>query len=269
MTDELAEVDGIAFAAAFLLGENGSLPPDHPDIATLALQRDTITYGPAKGDGPREVALPLVAGEERFGVLLVGVDADAAPRIERLLATVADLTAASMSSVRRLDLALSEARRDALTGAGNLRAFQEQLERLLGTERRDTSPVGLALFDLDGLKEINDHFGHDAGDEALRGFVRRAYANLRGGEEVFRVGGDEFAIVFDGDASAAALVADRIRTAVATQRRGRAVPTVSAGIAAAPEHATAPTDLFARADEALYAAKRAGKNRIVASGADY
>ena len=158
-----------------------------------------------------------------------------------------------------------EARRDALTGTGNLRAFQEQLERLLGAERGDPGPVGLALFDIDDLKEINDRHGHDAGDEALRGFARRAYATLRGGEEVYRVGGDEFAIVFDGDAAAAELVADRIRAAVAAQRRGQVVPTVSAGIAAAPEHATTPTALFARADEALYAAKRAGKNRIVAS----
>ena len=126
--------------------------------------------------------------------------------------------------------------------------------------------MALALFDVDGLKEINDRLGHDAGDEALIGFARRAYANLRGGEEMYRIGGDEFAIVFDGDAAAAELVADRIRAAVSAQRRGKAVPTVSAGIAAAPEHATTPTALLARADEALYAAKRAGKNRIVASG---
>jgi diguanylate cyclase (GGDEF)-like protein len=99
----------------------------------------------------------------------------------------------------------------------------------------------------------------------LRGFVRRVYANLRGGEEVYRVGGDEFAIVFEGDEAAGELVADRIRAAVAGQRRGRAVPTVSAGVAAAHGRAMPPTALFARADEALYAAKRAGKNRTVAS----
>jgi diguanylate cyclase (GGDEF)-like protein len=259
VAEALVAVEDIAFATAYLLGEDGSLPPDRPDIATTALQTDAIAYGPG------ELALPLVAGEDRFGVLLVGVAADAAPRLERLLVTVADLTATAMSSLRRLDLALSEARHDALTGAGNFRAFQEQLERLLGADRSDPGPVGLALFDLDGLKDINDRLGHDAGDEALRGFARRAYATLRGGEEVYRVGGDEFAIVFDGDAAAAQIVADRVRVAVAAQRRGQVVPTVSAGIAAAPEHATTPTELIARADEALYAAKRAGKNQTVAS----
>ena len=263
VSDELAAMDGITYAAAYLLGETGSLPPDHPALATVALRDDTIAYSVGAADA-RELTLPLVAGEDRFGVLVVGLAPDAAPRLEGLLATVADLTAVSMRNVRRLDRAVSEARRDPLTGAGNLRAFHEQLERLHG-DPQNAGPVGLALFDIDGLKEINDRFGHDAGDEALRGFVRRVYANLRGGEEVYRVGGDEFAIVFEGDEAAGELVADRIRAAVAGQRRGKAVPTVSAGIAAAHGRAMPPTGLFARADEALYAAKRAGKNRTVAS----
>jgi GGDEF domain-containing protein len=76
-----------------------------------------------------------------------------------VLAAVADLTAVSMTSLRRAEAALSEARRDPLTGAGNRRAFYERLELMLGRPRR---PAALALFDLDGLKAVNDRTGHEA-----------------------------------------------------------------------------------------------------------
>ena len=176
------------------------------------------------------------------------------------LATVADLTAVSMGSLRRAEDALSEARRDPLTGAGNRRAFYERLELMLGRPRR---PAALALFDLDGLKEINDRSGHEAGDEVLRQVARRALATVRAADDVYRVGGDEFAIVVDGDADVAERVSHRVRNAMTAQRRGPVLPTISVGISAYPEHATTPDDLMSRADAAMYDAKHAGGNKVV------
>ena len=206
------------------------------------------------------MALPLVVGDDRFGVLVVGVSAEASPRTESMLATVADLTAVSMTSLRRAEDALSEARRDPLTGAGNRRAFYERLELMLGRPRR---PAALALFDLDGLKAVNDRSGHEAGDEVLRQVARRALTTVRAADDVFRVGGDEFAIVIDGDGEVAERVAHRVRASMTAQRRGPALPTISVGIAAFPDNASTPDDLMSSADEAMYAAKHAGGNKVV------
>ena len=166
-----------------------------------------------------------MVGDDRFGVLRRRRRAEgASPRTESLLATVADLTAVSMTSLRRADDALSEARRDPLTGAGNRRAFYERLELMLGRPRR---PAALALFDLDGLKAINDRAGHEAGDEVLRQVARRALATVRAADDVFRVGGDEFAIL------------DRRRR---RDRRARRAPRARCDAGAAPR-AVAADDL--------------------------
>ena len=85
---------------------------------------------------------------------------------------------------------------------------------------------------------------------------------VRSEDEIFRVGGDEFALVVDGPSSLAAEVADRLRIAVGRQRRGHRLPTVSAGVATIPDHAGSAVDLQRKADIALYAAKLAGKNRV-------
>ena len=271
VADALADLADVSFAAAYLVGEHGKLrlesrrgapapSASQPRLAAKALAAGTPVRAGARADSAREVALPLVVGDDRLGVLLVGVAADASPRCESMLATVADLTAVSMGSLRRAEDALSEARRDPLTGAGNRRAFYERLALMLARQRR---PAALALFDLDGLKSINDRSGHESGDEVLRQVARRALATVRAADDVYRVGGDEFALVVDGDADVAERVAGRVRTAMTAQRRGTALPTISVGIAAYPEHAATPDELMSRADAAMYAAKHAGGNRVV------
>ena len=273
VADALVDIGDVSFAEAYVLGEHGKLKlesrrgssvpgPAHPRLAQQALASGLPVRAAPRRDHLREVALPLVVGDDRLGVLLVGVAEGASPRTESLLATVADLTAVSMGSLRRAVDALSEARRDPLTGAGNRRAFYERLELMLARPRR---PAALALFDLDGLKEINDHAGHEAGDEVLRQVSRRALATVRAADDVFRVGGDEFAILVDGDAEIGERVAHRVRTAMPAQRRGPALPTISVGIAAYPEHAATPDDLMAAADAAMYEAKHAGGNCVVLS----
>ena len=123
VADALADMGDVSFAAAYLVGEHGKLHLEsrrgadapnssQPQLAAKAHASGAPVHAAARRDRPREVALPLVVGDDRFGVLLVGVAAEASPRTESLLATVADLTAVSMTSLRRAEDALSEARRD-------------------------------------------------------------------------------------------------------------------------------------------------------------
>ena len=178
-----------------------------------------------------------------------------------LVSAVADLASAALANERRIALTHAEARRDALTGLANKRAFDELLGGL--AERRpNDGPVSLVLFDLDGFKRANDEHGHVVGDEILREVGRVFLRVVRSEDEIFRVGGDEFALVVDGPSSLAAELADRLRMAVGQQRRGHRLPTVSAGVATIPDHAGSAVDLQRKADIALYAAKLAGKNRV-------
>ena len=256
VADALVDIGDVSFASAYVVGESGKLPR----LAQEALASGLPVSAAPRRDHTREVALPLMIGDDRLGVLVVGVVENASPRTESLLTTVADLTAVSMGSLRRAVDALSEARRDPLTGAGNRRAFYERLELMLGRPRR---PAALAMFDLDGLKEINDASGHEAGDEVLRQVARRALATVRAADDVFRVGGDEFGIVVDGDADVAERVAHRVRAAMPAQRRGPSLPTISVGVAAYPEHASTPDGLVSGPDAAMYEAKHAGGNRVL------
>src|SRR5205085_1843226 len=111
-------------------------------------------------------------------------------------------------------------------GLPNRRAFDEQLERSLA-EVGPEHPVTLILLDVDGFKEVNDTGGHAAGDEVLSTLARLFHRALRADENVYRVGGDEFAVVVAGDAAAAVRAGERILRAVRVQRRGRALPTLS------------------------------------------
>jgi diguanylate cyclase (GGDEF)-like protein len=159
-----------------------------------------------------------------------------------------------------------EARHDALTGLPNRRAFDEHLGGCIARSREDHESIALVLLDIDGFKKINDLDGHAVGDRVLRDVARTALRQVRISEEIFRVGGDEFAIVLRGDHEAARKVAERVRVAAVAQRRAAALPTLSAGIAVCPTDATGKDELFESADRALYAAKEAGRNTIVVYG---
>jgi diguanylate cyclase (GGDEF)-like protein len=156
-----------------------------------------------------------------------------------------------------------EARSDGLTGLPNQRAFSEHIDTTLKAVRGTDAEVTLLLFDLDNFKKINDTEGHPVGDQVLRSVARVALGQVRLGEEAFRVGGEEFAVVVRGDIAAGTCVAERIQTALVEQRRERTLPTLSGGIAGFPGDADTRDELVHRADLALYAAKHAGKNRVV------
>ena len=155
--------------------------------------------------------------------------------------------------------------KDEVTGLYNRRFFSIRLEEEVSRYRRFNHPVSVMLIDLDGFKDVNDELGHGAGDATLRDMADILLKYSRGINVICRYGGDEFAVLLVETSKAGArLYADRIRQVLATYpfANGRRV-TASFGIAALPEDvAPAADDLIRAADEALYAAKRAGKNRV-------
>ena len=159
--------------------------------------------------------------------------------------------------------------RDDVTGLYNRRFFSLRLEEEISRFRRFNHPVSVVLLDLDGFKSVNDEFGHAVGDETLREIAQILMKHSRGINVVSRYGGDEFAILLVETSKAGArLYADRIRQVVATFpfSHGKSI-TASFGVASLPDDEAANSeDLFRAADEALYAAKRAGKNQVAAAG---
>jgi diguanylate cyclase (GGDEF)-like protein len=159
--------------------------------------------------------------------------------------------------------------RDGMTRAYNKRYFGERIESELQYSLRHTAPVSLIFLDIDHFKRINDVHGHQAGDYVLVQLASLAMSML-GEDEVFaRYGGEEFAVIARGmDITSAEALSERLRSAVEGNRfvfGDAPIPvTISVGVSYAPGLGVATAvDLVARADEALYAAKRAGRNRTV------
>jgi len=160
---------------------------------------------------------------------------------------------------------------DPLTGVGNRRGFLAAAERALAAGRG--GPAALLLFDLDHFKAINDRHGHAVGDDVLIGFTDVLRAELPAAAVVGRMGGEEFAVVVAGPESAAALsTAEAVRTRFARDwnvRAGRALEaTVSAGVVVDPACGVGVGALLSRADKALYRAKAAGRDRVLAADAE-
>lgn len=171
---------------------------------------------------------------------------------------------------RRLEVERRRARQDALTGLDNRRGIEHELERAVIDARRCGSALTVMLVDLDGFKRVNDTEGHPAGDEVLRLAAACFRKHVRPTDRVSRWGGDEFLVVLPGlAADRAVAVADRLRQAFAQDVRARGA-TMSIGIAdlesLEPSRRVAG-QLVELADRCLYAAKRAGRNRIVHANA--
>jgi diguanylate cyclase (GGDEF)-like protein len=162
-----------------------------------------------------------------------------------------------------------QASRDDLTGALNRRAFIERAGEELARARLLARPLALVLIDLDHFKEVNDRHGHLVGDQALRALGGQLDELRREGDVFARLGGEEFALLLPDTAIAGAVAAgERIRLAAAmchAREDGSPVPlSVSVGVAEADDGEDGVAPLLARADRALYAAKAAGRNRVVA-----
>jgi diguanylate cyclase (GGDEF)-like protein len=156
-----------------------------------------------------------------------------------------------------------DAHTDPLTGLGNRRAFQEAIEGLMRQRREGDRDFSLLMIDIDHFKNYNDSHGHPAGDEVLRLVGLALKAALRPGDVASRHGGEEFAVLLPGIGGALAVkVAERIRRDLEHTGWPHEPVTVSIGTAQAARDED-PAHLVARADAALYRAKREGRNRVV------
>lgn len=202
------------------------------------------------------------------------------PEMEpRLVGTVRDLAAPELLGVvqditdrKELERRLAqEARTDALTGCANRRAFLEAAEAEFARVQRYGGDLSLLMLDLDHFKFINDDRGHPAGDEALREVARLCLGALRSQDVIARIGGEEFAVLLpETGPQEAAEVAERLRTALkeAEVRLPGGPPvriTTSVGVAALEAGDPGVEVVIQRADRALYDAKAAGRDRVVAS----
>jgi diguanylate cyclase (GGDEF)-like protein len=174
-------------------------------------------------------------------------------------AVVRTLAARNERLVGRLE---DEARVDPLTGLLNRRGLEERMEAEIARAMRESTPLGAVVLDLDHFKRVNDEHGHELGDRMLVWLGALLKVQARGVDVTARIGGEEFVVLLPrADQEAARAFAERVRLAVAESDRGL---TISAGVASA----VAPLDgqlLLAAADQALYVAKRSGRNRTVTS----
>jgi diguanylate cyclase (GGDEF)-like protein len=209
------------------------------------------------------IVVPIVANGHFYGALVTS----ASERPERLrptpdlldrLSGVVAQSATALDNARLLETMAHQARHDNLTGLLGHRAFHEALAEAIDA---GAAPFSLAMVDIDDFKKVNDGHGHPVGDEALCLVAEALRGAVREEDTVFRVGGEEFAVLLPGlEGVDAVPVCERVRAAVAATPF--ALPLrVSIGLASRPTDGNSRTELLHRVDEALYAAKRAGKDR--------
>jgi diguanylate cyclase (GGDEF)-like protein len=219
--------------------------------------------------GPREVR----AVGDSLHALVETLRHDEGERERRTAELTRQLKHRSRELEQANRLLLDLANRDALTGLANRRRLELELERHVALSQRSHQPIGLALLDLDRFKSYNDTAGHLAGDALLRTVADALRSRARVTDLVVRWGGDEFCVLLPGTTVEGAMAAARDMVAAVTDAilalplpEGLPRLGASAGVACWPDHGDDPSALVDRADEALYAAKQAGRGRVMCAG---
>ncbi|MBI5032144.1 MAG: diguanylate cyclase [Chloroflexi bacterium] len=224
------------------------------------------------------LCLPLVVQGETMGLFCLDApaenSAEQSSSRNQLVVTIGEGIKVSLSNLKLRDILREQATRDPLTGLFNRRYLHDTLPRELNRALRHNAPMCLAMLDLDHFKHINDTFGHEAGDLLLRELGRALRDNVRKSDIVCRYGGEEFVLVLpDSRLEDGRKHLEKIRTQVKELpvRYGEQLlgtVTVSIGVAQSPEHGLTADDLLRAADEAMYAAKQAGRDCVVAYNND-
>jgi diguanylate cyclase (GGDEF)-like protein len=217
-------------------------------------------------------AVPILSGEGPVGVASIGDTSG--PRVwqnrdRELLQQLARQGTLVVDNARLREAERRQARSDELTGLANRRTFHEQLDHGVIRNREDGRPLAVLHIDLDRFKEVNDRYGHHQGDALLVAVTRRLTAQVRGDDVIARLGGDEFGVILSGYGDPAAPV-NTARRLLAALREPIALDGASVGIGASigvaghAEGEESGAALLRRADQAMYAAKRAGGGYVVA-----
>ena len=240
------------------------------DVGLRGISADELMASLARADGGVSVVLlgdaASTAARRGEAMALGAFDYFQMPaEVSLLVARVAQL----VHFRQTVDRLRAEADRDYLTGLANRRRFRAALGQEVERWRRYNQPCALVLADVDHLKQINDHYGHSAGDRVIRHVAEALLELSRDNDTAARLGGEEFALLLAGtDGERGLAAAERLRHAVyATKVEGVGTVTISLGLAACPAHAATERTLYAAADASLYAAKRAGRNRTAVAEA--
>ena len=227
----------------------------------------------AEGGGYRLLVEDL---QSTNGTLLNGTPVDSPQPLtvgDRLSIGTHILKLVAMDPLERAfhETLLDQSTKDPLTGLGNRGATLAELQSRFELSRRHGRPISVIMCDLDHFKEINDQHGHGAGDIVLAGFGERVRQNLRGTDLAGRIGGEEFLLVLpETEADGALLLAERLRVSLSDTPHilpvGPIRVTCSLGVAQWIQEDRDAGALLGRADEALYAAKRGGRNKVVVAG---
>jgi diguanylate cyclase (GGDEF)-like protein len=218
------------------------------------------------GAGTSSICTPALVGGEIIGSVLVTRDGEEiSDRTVSRIEETTTLAAPVLGNLRNLAVAETRAVTDSLTGLANSRAATETLRVMAAYAGRSAQPLSTVLVDLDRFKQINDNYGHPIGDEVLAAAAKSMKGTIRASDFIARYGGEEFLILLQGtDQATAAEVAEKVRRDLAHLRVPGFTGRVSAsfGVATIPTDAGDPDGVLRCADEALYAAKNAGRDQV-------
>jgi diguanylate cyclase (GGDEF)-like protein len=211
------------------------------------------------------ICTPSLVGGEVIGSVLVRNDRSLAADERQRVADSVSQASPVLANLRNLAIAENRAATDALTGLPNSRSCRDNLKRMVAHAGRTVTPLSAVMFDLDHFKQINDRFGHGAGDDVLAGVGEVITATVRGSDFGGRYGGEEFLLLLPGtDHEGAIEVSEKLRTAIEALefQQIELRVTASFGIASYPLDALDADALIRMSDRALYAAKAKGRNRV-------
>ena len=212
--------------------------------------------------------LPMMARGVVHGLMILICDADDAvarlKQAHKVARALADSMSLALSNITLREKLFAQSLRDPLTGLYNRRYMEDALDRLIGLGERAGSPTSVLMIDLDNFKQLNDQHGHAKGDAVLRDVAVQLVGGLRPSDVISRYGGEELVVILPScELEDALLKAEVLRARIEGLSEVHGVPvSASIGIACVPETATSAADVVPMADNALYAAKLAGKNRI-------
>lgn len=281
---ELAEGDDMVYrAASGIAADSLGLRLDiHHSLSGLCVRTGEPQFCPDTEQDPRVNlaacrqigARAMAVYPLTFGAINVGVFkmvcrrvATVCPEDQAVLALLLDILGAQIFYATKYaaDDLFYRATHDEMTGLANRALFMDRLRGALQRCCRDQNPVGIVMLDMDGLKNINDQYGHRAGDAALSALAMRLEKNVRSTDTVARIGGDEFAILLQPvkDSPSITISVERIMSAIDQPFLfdQLALPlSASVGVAQAPQEGLDPEALLEKADQAMYLMKRQRKN---------
>lgn len=230
-----------------------------------------VAAGERFGARPKAmIAVPLKVGDDVIGVVAAWRSSGITPHAVQDLETLAPYAALQLQQAREYGVVRTRAERDALTGLANRHAFENFLAAEAARFDRYQRPFSLIIFDIDYFKQVNDRFGHEAGDFVLEQAGEVIRGSLRSVDFAARLGGEEFVVVLpETGLERGSEIAERVRTRaqeLTLQWRGERIDvTLSAGVSAVPDCVPQAGSLVGSADAALYASKRNGRNRVTAA----